>query len=102
MIPGIGMALEEGARLGGEQSPAMKLQYLCAAQIIQFEDQGTLFGQSKVPMLNPHQGENPAAVSAGIENLFPSRETETLNYFSGDRMLAKQSGFRPETVDGPA
>lgn len=65
MLADVGVALQGDPGRLGQQSPTMQLQHFSSAQIIQFEDQGALFGQGKVPMLNPHQGKYPAIKPAG-------------------------------------
>ena len=65
MLVDVGMTLQGGPGCLGQQSPAMQLQHLSGAKIIQFEDQWALFGQGKVPMLDTHQGKYPAIKPTG-------------------------------------
>ena len=50
-------------------------------------------------MLNSHQRNQFTKCAAGVEDLLPVRQMKALKGFARDRVLAQQSGFRPEAAE---
>ena len=66
----------------------MKLGDFGSTDIVNFQDFEAIVGEGKIDMLNPHQRNEFAESTTGIENQLPIRENKAFENLARDGVLA--------------